>query len=135
MTVVDDLVVAGASDASAAGGVFGDDFSWYPADDARGFDPVTDIAIGDVAAPGPEWIAAVVEHCAQGLSLLERVDPSGFDAATTAAWAKGVEQLRRQATAAGIAVAEHLDTTQPFEDLGVLHREGVDEASSAAVGC
>jgi hypothetical protein len=81
-------------------------------------DPVVDIAVGDVAAPGPEWIAAAVEHCAQGLSLLERLDPTGFDAATVEAWAIGVEQLRRQATAAGIAVAGHLDTAQPFRDLG-----------------
>jgi hypothetical protein len=113
MTVVEDPI-AEASDVS----VFGDGFVWYPAAADRPFDPVVDIALGDVAAPSPEWIAAVVEHCAQGLSLLERVDPSGFDAATTEAWAVGVEQLRRQATAAGIAVADHLDTAQPFRDLG-----------------
>jgi hypothetical protein len=113
MTVVEDPI-AEASGVS----VFGDGFVWYPAAADRPFDPVVDIALGDVAAPSPEWIAAVVEHCAQGLSLLERVDPSGFDAATTEAWAVGVEQLRRQATAAGIAVADHLDTAQPFRDLG-----------------
>ncbi len=118
MTVVDDPAVARGPGAPAAGGVFGDGFSWFPADEARGFDPVTDIAIGDVVAPSPEWMAAVVEHCAQGLSLLERVDPTGFDAATTMAWAKGVEQLRRQTAAAGIAVAEHVDTAQPFKELG-----------------
>jgi hypothetical protein len=100
MTVVEDPFAAEAPDASAVV-VFGDGFGWYPADDHRGFDPVVDIAIGDVAAPSPEWIAAVVEHCAQGLSLLERIDPSQFDAATVEAWAIGVEQLRRQATAAG----------------------------------
>jgi hypothetical protein len=117
MTVVEDPFAAEAPDASAVV-VFGDGFGWYPADDHRGFDPVVDIAIGDVAAPSPEWIAAVVEHCAQGLSLLERIDPSQFDAATVEAWAIGVEQLRRQATAAAIAVADHLDGALPFRDLG-----------------
>ena len=118
MTVVEDPPLGGASGSPAGGRVYGDDFVWYPADTERCYNPVTDIAIGDIAQPSPEWMAAVVEHCAQGLALLERVDPSGFDAATTMAWAKGVEQLRRQATAAGIAVAEHLDTAQPFKDLG-----------------
>ena len=101
MIVVDEPIVAGACGASAAGGVFGDDVVWYPFDTDRCDNPVTDIAIGDHAQPSPEWMAAVVEHCAQGLSLLERVDPTGFDAATTMAWAKGVEQVRRQAAAAG----------------------------------
>ncbi len=113
MTVVEDPIAV-APDVA----VFGDGFVWYPADDRRGFDPVVDIAIGDVAQPSPEWIAAAVEHCAHGLSLLERIDPSKFDAATVEAWATGVEQLRRQATAAGIAVADHLDTAEPFRDLG-----------------
>ncbi|HSP28151.1 MAG TPA: hypothetical protein VLN74_06335 [Ilumatobacteraceae bacterium] len=118
MSVVEGPIVAEAPDASACGRVFGDEFVWYPADPDRSFDPVTDIAIGDMAPPGVDWISAVVEHCAQGLALLESIDPSGFDAATTAAWAIGVEQLRRQATAAGIAVADHLDTAQPFRDQG-----------------
>jgi hypothetical protein len=119
MTAVEDPFVAEAPDASC-GRAFGDGSVWYPADDQRGFDPVVDIFIGDGegAQPSPEWIDAVVEHCAQGLSLLERIDPSGFDAATSESWAIGVEQLRRQATAAGIAVADHLDTTQPFRSLG-----------------
>ena len=94
------------------------EFTWYPAQEAPAFDPVTDIAIGDIAEPGADWMAAVVEHCAQGLALLESIDPSNFDTTTTAAWAIGVEQLRRQATAAGIAVADHLDATQPFRDQG-----------------
>ncbi|HYN34238.1 MAG TPA: HNH endonuclease signature motif containing protein [Ilumatobacteraceae bacterium] len=117
MTVVEDPIVAETPDASPGGRVFGDGFVWYPADPERGFDPVTDIAIGDMA-PGADWIAAVVEHCAQGLALLESIDPSEFDAATTTAWAIGVEQLRRQATAAGIAVADHLDAALPFRDQG-----------------
>ena len=101
------------------GSRFGDGFHWYPADDHRSFDPVVDIAIGaDAGVVGPEWIAAAVEHCAQGLSMLEALDPTDFDQATTMAWAKGVEQLRRQAHAAGIAVADHLDVAQPFRDLG-----------------
>ncbi|HSP29367.1 MAG TPA: hypothetical protein VLN74_12510, partial [Ilumatobacteraceae bacterium] len=74
MTVVEDPIVAEAPDDSADGRVFGDEFLWYPADPARSFDPVTDIAIGDLA-PGVDWIAAVVEHCTQGLALLESIDP------------------------------------------------------------
>ena len=50
--------------------------------------------------------------------MLEALDPTDFDQATTMAWATGVEQLRRQAHAAGIAVADHLDVAQPFRDLG-----------------
>ena len=121
MTVVEDPLVGETPVASlpgsAFGSRFGDGFVWYPADPAPGFDPVTDIAVG-AGVIGPDWIAAVVEHCAQGLSLLETLDPTGFDTATTEAWAIGVEQLRRQTHAAAIAVADHLDTAQPFRDLG-----------------
>ena len=95
-----------------------DDLVWYPADPDRGFDPVTDIAITDRELVDPDWIRAVVEHCAQGIALLERLDPSGFDAETITAWATGVEQLRRQSEAAAIAVTEHVDTTQPFRHQG-----------------
>jgi hypothetical protein len=118
MTIVDDLVVGEPPSAPHATSRFGDGFVWYPADDRRGFDPVTDVAIGDLAEVGPEWIAAAVEHCSQGLSLLESLDPAGFDAATVAAWATGIEQLRRQTHAAAIAVADHLDVAEPFRDLG-----------------
>ena len=118
MTVVEDPIGAERPGTSARREAFGDGFEWYPADEHRSFDPVIDIAIGNGAQPGVEWMAAVVEHCAQGLSLLEGLDPTGFDAATVTAWATGVEQLRRQATAAGIAVTDHLDTTQPFRTQG-----------------
>jgi len=118
MTVVEDPFVAEAPVAPGRGWVFGDDFDWCPADDDRGFDPVTDVGFGGVGPIGVDWIDAVIEHCAQGLSILERIDPSGFDAATTMAWGKGVEQLRRQATAAGIAVADHLDTAKSGNELG-----------------
>jgi hypothetical protein len=47
MSVVADPFVAEAPVVSGFRRVFGDDFLWYPADDARGFDPVTDIAITD----------------------------------------------------------------------------------------
>jgi hypothetical protein len=88
MTVLDDLLVGEAPDASAAGARFGDGFVWFPADDDPSFDPVVDIAIGDVPRVGVEWIGAVVE------------------------------QLRRQSEAAMVAVADHLDTAQPFRELG-----------------
>ena len=118
MTVVEEpLVETGSSPDPTR---FGDDFVWFPGEDDRRFDPVTDVAVGGAASVGasPEWIAAIVEHCAQGLTALGALDPSRFDAETTAAWAKGVESLRRQATAAGITVADHLDTTRPFRDHG-----------------
>ncbi len=88
MTVVDDLPVGESPDVPPDEGRFGDGFVWYPADERAAFDPVVDIAIGDVPGVGVEWIDAVVEHCAQGLAVLECVDPSGFDQATTTAWAK-----------------------------------------------
>ncbi len=123
MTVVDDPwageALGEAPAVSPGGSGSGGGFAWYPADPAPGFDPVTDVAVGaDAGIVGPEWIAAAVEHCAQGLSMLEALDPGDFDAATTAAWANGVEQLRRQTHAAAIAVADHLDVAQPFRDLG-----------------
>ena len=102
---------------SADAAWFGDDVVWFPGDPERRFDPVTDVAVG----AGPrraEWVEAVVEHCAQGLAALVAVDPSEFDAETTAAWAKGVESLRRQATGGGIGVADHVVVAQPFRGQG-----------------
>lgn len=118
MTVVEDPV--GEAAAAPSGGTrFGDGFVWYPADAAPAFDPVTDVAVGAAAGViDADWIAAVVEHCAQGLALLETLDPTGFDTATTEAWAVGVEQLRRQTHAAAVAVTDHLDGAQPFRGLG-----------------
>ena len=118
MTVVEGVLVAKVPLAWAGGGVLGDGFVWCGGDDERGFDPVTDVAFGDVGPLDANWIDAMVEHCAQGLAMLEALDPSGFDTATTIAWATGVEQLRRQTAAAAIAVADHVDTAQPFKDLG-----------------
>jgi hypothetical protein len=112
MTVVEEPLVGEPPVAAR----LGDDFLWFPVDDDRGFDPVTDVAVG-AGGFDAEWIAAIVEHCAQGLSMLEALDPTGFDRATITAWASGVEQLRRQAHAAAIAVADHVDTAQPFRDL------------------
>jgi hypothetical protein len=117
MTVVEQQPVD-ATPVAADSEVDRDDLVWYPADADRGFDPVTDIAVTDRNLIDVDWIAAVVEHCAQGLALLERIDPSGFDRDTVTAWATGIEQLRRQSEAAAIAAAEHLDTVQPFRDHG-----------------
>ena len=111
---MDDPMVA-APQTPACGSPSPDGFVWFP-DTARSFDPVVDVALGaprDVA-----WVEAVVEHCAQGLAALGAVDPSTLDAETTAAWARGIESLRRQATAAGITVADHLDVAQPFRAQG-----------------
>jgi hypothetical protein len=91
---------------------------WCPAEVDRVLDPVTDLVFGRSGARDVEWVAAVVEHCAQALAVLEAVDPSEFDRATVEAWALGVEQLRRQAAAAAIAVADHVDEAQPFRDQG-----------------
>ena len=113
MDLVEEFSVPEASDVSAVGGFF-----WSPIDPSGRFDPVTDVAVGAVPAVDGDWVAAVVEHCAQGMALLESIDPTGFDRDTTAAWAKGVEQLRRQAAAAAVAVADHLDGARPFKDLG-----------------
>ena len=121
MTVVEDPSVAEVAEVAAvpvADRAFGDGFGWFPADDDRRFDPVTDIAYGRTDPPGIEWVEAVVERCSQGLAMLEAIDPSGFDAATTETWARGVEQLRRQSAAAAIAVADHLDAAQPFRHHG-----------------
>ena len=125
MTIIDDRRPGGEVEFGADGGLCGDGdgdgvgegFVWF-AVEGRGFDPVSDVAIGESPLVGVEWVEAVVEHAAQALSMLEQLDPGGFDAATTAAWAKGVEQLRRQAEAAGVAVVDHLDAAQPFRELG-----------------
>jgi hypothetical protein len=119
MSVVEDFSLAVGPVRSSAERVFGDDFFWFPDDsEGRSFNPVTDIALTDRTLISPEWMHAVVEHCAQGLAVLERLDPTNFDADTTVAWAEGVEQLRRQSEAAATAVADHLDTAQPFRHHG-----------------
>ena len=118
MTIIEDRPRSAAADRADDGSSGVGGFIWFPAAEHPAYDPVTDVAIGDVPPVGVDWVDAVVEHAAQALSVLESVDPSGFDAATSAAWAKGVEQLHRQAAAAGVAVADHLDAAQPFRDLG-----------------
>ncbi|HYN32823.1 MAG TPA: hypothetical protein VES40_09370, partial [Ilumatobacteraceae bacterium] len=77
-----------------------DDLTWVADESGRCANPVTEVRFGDGPMVSTERVQAVVEHCAQGLALLESIDPARFDAATTADWAAGVEQLRRQADAA-----------------------------------
>ncbi len=96
-----------------------DDCTWFTDESsARPYNPVTDVRVGAAPLARAAWIHAVVEQCAQGLAMLEHIDPSEFDAHTTAAWALGVEQLRRQSEATATAVAGHLDEAQPFRDQG-----------------
>lgn len=97
----------------------GDTHTWF-ADPSTGpaYNPLTDVRVGSGPLDPAELVQAVVEQCAQGLALLECIDPSRFDAIGTAAWATGVEQLRRQSEAAATAVAEHLHEVQPFRDQG-----------------
>jgi len=76
---------------------------------------------------------AVIEHCAQGLALLESIDPARFDVTTTAAWATGVEQLRRQAPGVRTILAvgaEGLVSERRAAGFGVL---SADEMAHA--GC
>lgn len=61
-----------------------------------------------------EEIAAIVLRAADALADLEALDPTTMDPDTVKVWACGVEQLRRQADATAIVVADHLDTNQPF---------------------
>jgi len=63
MSLVDDSLMARAPAASPAGGPLGDDFHWYCADPDPGYNPVTDISIGDTGPIGAEWIGVVIEHC------------------------------------------------------------------------
>ncbi len=92
--------------------------TWVAEESGPCANPVTDVRFGDGPMVSTDRVQAVIEHCAEALALLERIDPARFDVATVAAWAKGVEQLRRQADAAAIAVADHLDAAQPFRDHG-----------------
>lgn len=104
---------------AADSGVYGDDFFWFPDEsEPRRYNPVTDVAVCDEPLPSPAWIDAIIEHAAQGVSALEAIDPDRLDPDTVAAWARGVEQLRRHVEAAAIAVADHLDAASPFRDQG-----------------
>jgi hypothetical protein len=97
----------------------GESFVWFPDDSCPPtYNPLSDVRVGAEPLDAAELVQAVVEQCAQGLAVLERIDPSRFDAAGTAAWAVGVEQLRRQSEAAATAVAQHLHDGQPFRDQG-----------------
>jgi hypothetical protein len=123
MSVVEVPEQAGASDARVCDDL--DDTSTTPRR-GRGspirrrvpYNPITDVRIGASPLDAAELVQAVIEQCAQGLALLEGIDPSRLDAAGTAAWARGVEQLRRQSEAAATAVAVHLHEAQPFRDHG-----------------
>jgi hypothetical protein len=95
-----------------------EDLTWVAEESGRCANPVTEVRFGGGSMVSTDRVQAVIEHCAEALAVLERIDPTRFDVATTAVWAKGVEQLRRQADAAAIAVADHLDAAQPFRDHG-----------------
>lgn len=104
---------------SSAGDAVDDGAMWFTDESSgRPYHPITDVRVGAGPLDRATLVHAVVEQCAEGLAMLERIDPSEFDADTVAAWALGIEQLRRQSEAAATAVADHLDQAQPFRDQG-----------------
>jgi hypothetical protein len=59
-------------------------------------------------------VTAKVDHASEALADLAALDPADLDAGSLKALVLGVERLRRQADAAAIALAEHVDVAQPF---------------------
>ena len=132
MTVVGGVLVAKVPLASAGGGVLGDGFVWCGGDDERGFDPVTDVAFGDVGPLAAAWIDAMVEHCAQGLSMLEAVDVRrGHD--------DGVGHRLRTTPPSGCCCRHCGCGSSRYgatvRRSRVLHRQELDETPFASVGC
>ena len=85
MSIVEDL--GGTPGVAAGGQVFGDGYVGT-AEEPRRFDPVTEVASA-AASTGVEWVQAVIEQCAEALAVLESVDSTRFDAATTASGRRG----------------------------------------------
>jgi hypothetical protein len=65
-----------------------------------------------------ELIEAVVGRAVAAVESLTAIDPAGLDSELVTQWAEGVERIRRQVDASGIAVADHLDTENPFREHG-----------------
>ena len=65
-----------------------------------------------------DLLGASVFQAVNTVELLGNLDPAEFDAAALVQWADGIEQVRRMAEAAAVAVAEHVDRTAPFRDQG-----------------
>lgn len=63
---------------------------------------------------------ASVFQAVNTVELLGNLDPAEFDAAALVQWADGIEQVRRMAEAAAVAVAEHVDRTAPFREQGLF---------------
>lgn len=112
--------VDGEDGEGGVGPVFGDGFVWGVGDGRCRFDPVADVR---VLAPGERvvsvgWLEAVIEQAAAALGVLERVGAQDLSVEEVEVWALGVERLRRQADAASVAVAGHVDVAEPFREQG-----------------
>jgi hypothetical protein len=69
-------------------------------------------------------IEALVQHAVEAVAVLAGIDPAVLDAEGVTQWAEGVERLRRQVDAAGVAVAGHVDAVNPFHDQGFFNARG-----------
>lgn len=70
------------------------------------------------AEPANEIIETLLRRATQALDGLADIDYDDLDAETTEVLVIGTEALRRAATGATIAVAGHVDRTQPFRQAG-----------------
>jgi hypothetical protein len=90
---------------------------WVPlVDDGVEFDWLTDsrlVSAGEPVVP-VELIDAALEQAAAAIDVLAELDATDLDGERLERWAVGVERLRRKIDRAGIAVADHVDTEQPF---------------------
>ena len=90
---------------------------WVPlVDDGVEFDWLTDsrlVSAGEPVVP-VELIDAALEQAAAAIDVLAELDAADMDGERLERWAVGVERLRRKIDRAGIAVADHVDTEQPF---------------------
>ncbi len=70
------------------------------------------------APPADEFVETLLRRATQALDNLADIDLNGLDAEATEVLVVGTERLRRIADAATVAVAGHVDRTQPFRQAG-----------------
>jgi Domain of unknown function (DUF222) len=83
------------------------------------FDPDALWVGGDVSEVFTvEFVAELVRRASVAVDALQMLNPAVLSNESLDALAVGTEKVRRQVDAAGVAIAGHVDTTQPFRKDG-----------------
>jgi hypothetical protein len=65
-----------------------------------------------------ELLDALVRRAVAAVELVAGIDPAALDAGGVDRLAAGIERLRRQVDAAGVALTDHVDAANPFREQG-----------------